>query len=1060
MTQKEATKILIQNGFDPDYLPDDMVFRFLYLCKKNRFKLIKAFLILFPDWLQINDKERGNLLNSAVESGNLDLVKYVVTLGAPLNLRDKSGDTPLHTAIHWKRREIAAYLIEQGVSLNNINRKGYSILLSAIRKNWADIVDSLLEQGVEILADDLLFVALDSRDTPQQSLQFLKKMLDHGANPDSVPSTWPILYTATKLGLPKVVELLLKAGATIDKTTEEGWTSIKHAQYYQQTAVLKVLKKYGATKVDISDLDILRAVKENKLAQVQQEIETGAPIEVKDAWGLTPFYYAASYRYYDIMQVLLEAGASPNVFNDRNSPLGFVVTDSNSSQATKKEWVQRLLKAGAKANETSHGSMAFFYALFKENYEIGDLLYQAGADINSINSSGETLLIKAVSKNSKELFDYLAEKGVHPDGNKGLGGDCKITPLLHAVSEGYVEMVKRLLAMGANTDFTDNIGYSALMLCVNSKKESAIQIAELLLRYGADLSIATASGATALDWATWNKSPILPLIQATYTWDKIDYNHLVTSMTMMQFNLWIESGQFRVVKNIIKAGFDINRITVQDTPPLVTAAKHHLYAIFCLLLEEGANPNLHGKSSGVLGVAVKLGATAMTLLIEKGAVVNEYIKGYTPLCLAAKDQSFEGVKLLLENGANPNLFKGGYSPLYRAVLGGGNLDIIRILLKYGANPNCKSYVDAETPLDAANKKGYTAVTELLANYVSVDIQDVNGRTPLFKACMKGDMRQINELLSKCASTDIVDVHGKSLKYYASLRQDVAERLGLEYQALEAQNIVNSLSPALQYMLMHHKYKKEVVIDINETDYRGDSLLHHAVVLGDETVVKALLEDGADPYLKNKCGETPVLLATSLGKNKVKDVFIQQKMQPINEKPMDAINRQVEIYNRIEAFEKVMKAGDLTIVNEMLDNFQVNIHHLRDTQNPLTLAIRLQDIGLIQLLLKKGAHIEVATSAYRTPLSLTLTHSHSSITQFLLDQGANPMAQNKHRILWQALSLDSFEVAEALIAAGAYLTEKDINYLTNNPLLLHQINFLNEVTSKYKNVRLMEVLKQL
>lgn len=52
--------------------------------------------------------------------------------------------------------------------------------------------------------------------------------------------------------------------------------------------------------------------------------------------------------------------------------------------------------------------------------------------------------------------------------------------------------------------------------------------------------------------------------------------------------------------------------------------------------------------------------------------------------------------------------------------------------------------------------------------------------------------------------------------------------------------------------------------INDPDESGNTLLHHAVLAGDDAWVAYLLSMGADPTIKNKSGLTPLELAIEIG----------------------------------------------------------------------------------------------------------------------------------------------------------------------------------------------------
>jgi len=87
--------------------------------------------------------------------------------------------------------------------------------------------------------------------------------------------------------------------------------------------------------------------------------------------------------------------------------------------------------------------------------------------------------------------------------------------------------------------------------------------------------------------------------------------------------------------------------------------------------------------------------------------------GATALHAAMYQSNIQVVKLLLDNGFNPNArdTNNNYTPLHYAVTA-NNLDYARLLLQYGANKNAKG-LDKLTPLDKARKEEKKEMVSLL-----------------------------------------------------------------------------------------------------------------------------------------------------------------------------------------------------------------------------------------------------------------------------------------------------------------------------------------------------------
>jgi len=87
--------------------------------------------------------------------------------------------------------------------------------------------------------------------------------------------------------------------------------------------------------------------------------------------------------------------------------------------------------------------------------------------------------------------------------------------------------------------------------------------------------------------------------------------------------------------------------------------------------------------------------------------------GDTALHLAMFQSNLNVVKLLLDYGFDPNakIEHNGYTPLHNAVAA-NNVAAARLLLQYGANKNIRD-CDGLTPLDKARKEGKQELASLL-----------------------------------------------------------------------------------------------------------------------------------------------------------------------------------------------------------------------------------------------------------------------------------------------------------------------------------------------------------
>ena len=79
--------------------------------------------------------------------------------------------------------------------------------------------------------------------------------------------------------------------------------------------------------------------------------------------------------------------------------------------------------------------------------------------------------------------------------------------------------------------------------------------------------------------------------------------------------------------------------------------------------------------------------------------------------------------------------------------------------------------------------------------------------------------------------------------------------------------------------------------INSTTVGGNTALHNAAKKGCLEVVKCLVEQGADVYLKNKCKETPFDLANQNGQQDVIKYLLEKKKKNMKKKKIPLYNVQ-------------------------------------------------------------------------------------------------------------------------------------------------------------------------
>lgn len=261
------------------------------------------------------------------------------------------------------------------------------------------------------------------------------------------------LWRAARIGDVKAIERLIARGADLNqrRTTLsfEGEVPLHQAVQYEHVEAVKALIRLGAN-VNARDHSgmtplMFATTVTNSLELVNILIAAGADVKDQDKGGKSALDWAAFYGKVDVIKLLLDQGADPNIArgNRISAPVGWAVMSEHSgakhldaiklllarganvdapqagdpalhtaSLFRKVEFVKLLIEAGANPNRrNSKDATALISAAIGGNVDIIKMLMAAGADVNAENKYGETALDCAYDRDRPEAVRFLEQAG-------------------------------------------------------------------------------------------------------------------------------------------------------------------------------------------------------------------------------------------------------------------------------------------------------------------------------------------------------------------------------------------------------------------------------------------------------------------------------------------------------------------------------------------------------------------------------------------------------------------------------------------------------------------------
>ena len=231
-----------------------------------------------------------------------------------------------------------------------------------------------------------------------------------------------------------------------------------------------------------------------KIADIQNELKTGKDINAPyPPYGLRPLIDAAAEcRNPEIIRFMIDSGADVNLPSGKNNN-GFSTLETPLMKAASYNSptiVKLLINNGADIEALSRTEKnALYRSISSKNFETFKTLLAMGANPNAKIKYGKTVLSAAVElssfKNDK-FINLLIKNGADVNALDSNGN----TPLINAGSSAII--ARLLLENGADVNARDSNGNTALIL---SRYASH---AEVLLNYGADINAVNKKGENAL----------------------------------------------------------------------------------------------------------------------------------------------------------------------------------------------------------------------------------------------------------------------------------------------------------------------------------------------------------------------------------------------------------------------------------------------------------------------------------------------------------------------------------------------------------------------------------
>lgn len=445
-------------ALSPNLNPSPDIRALTSACESGNLYFVKR--IFQQDSIKEGIWDRPSPLMNAISSGNLSIVSWLVEQGVNINYSDANGYTPLILASTLKDPTIANYLLEKGAIPSGRTNKGSTALINAVENNNTELVRAILKHNVS--TKGRFSFSTSNCEAPL-------KMAVSNRNFD-------------------IVNLLLDANADINEATIFGTNALTEAVSNKDTTMVALLLKHNAkSKINYykGNTAIHSAILSGDTLIAHMLIEAGADIKAKSFFISNNMNEAIAHHHLAMVSFLLNNGFN---INDPSEIYLHRAVDENDLDI-----VKLLIKNNANINQQSDGT-PLDRALDYGRYDIAQYLISKGGTFSNDQETINEYLRRAYINSCYPIISILKEKGAKADFSKSYVN--KRSCIKEAVKVGCIECIKDLLDLGANINKESSD--PVLHYTINYRKPVVLTF---LLENGADVNIVDDDKQTALHHA-------------------------------------------------------------------------------------------------------------------------------------------------------------------------------------------------------------------------------------------------------------------------------------------------------------------------------------------------------------------------------------------------------------------------------------------------------------------------------------------------------------------------------------------------------------------------------
>ncbi|KAK3591730.1 hypothetical protein CHS0354_019500 [Potamilus streckersoni] len=872
----DAIEFFLQSGADFNYRSKKGENLLHIASLHGRLDIVKLLHLINPNLVKEFDNNHRSVIHSAASGGNVDILKFLISLGINLLHTDSTGWNLLHYACWHAKKDMVEYLLDKYPNmLCSRTEEGMSVLTCAafggniyIFKKMREVLNFLLRDRYSVNSDA----------NTSNSVTYKMKILDQKT----------LLHMSCLGGSLEMTKYLVETYSIMLHEVDIGKsTPAHHAAAGGNIAVLCFLIEHGTNprcRTSEEETLLLRACIHGKLEMTKYLVETYPKmLHEVDIDTSTPAHYAAAGGNVDVLTYIIDCGTDPWCRNSQDETLMHRACIHGMLEMTKYlvETYPKMLHEVANGNRTpAH------HAAAGGNVAVLAYLIDRGTDPWCRTSEEENLLHSACINGKLEMTKYLVEtypKMLHETDNG------KSTSAHHAAAGGNVDVLMYLIERGTNPWCRTSEEETPLhRACIHGKLEMTKYLVETYPKMLHEVE--NGKRTPAHHAAAGGNVAVLSFLidRGTDPWSRTSEEETLLHRACIH-------GKLEMTKCLVETYPKmLHEVDNGKRTPAHHAAAGGNIAVLTYLIDCGTDPwcrtleeetLLHRASiHGMLEMTKYLAETFPKMLNEMGNCNR------TPIHHAAASGNVVLLSYLIDRGTDPWCRTSLEETLLHRACIHGKLEMTKYLVETYPKMLHEVAIDKRTPAHDAAAGGNVAVLSFLIDCGADPwCRTSEEETLLHRACIHGKLEMTKYL---------VETYPKMLHEVDKGRRTAALKVAAGgYVAVLAYVIECGTDPWCRTFqeetLLHRaciKGKLEMTKYLADTypkmlyevDNCNKTSTHYAAAGGNVAVFRYLIDRGTDPWCRTSQDETPMHSACINGKFEMTKHLVETYPKMLNE----------------------------------------------------------------------------------------------------------------------------------------------------------------------------------